>query len=115
MAHANCNVAGFLLDDKPADRVALHLLDEETSYGELQAAATAFARYLVAIGCCKGDRVLLAGENSSFWVSAYLGILRAGLVCVPLPTSITAEELEHVLAVTEPRVSAVQAGFAAKH
>lgn len=115
MARGNSNVADFLLEGKPADRIALRLLGEERSYGELQAAATAFAQHFDEIGCRKGDRVVLAGENTFFWVGAYLGILRAGLVCVPLPTTVTAEDLEHVLAVTESRVAAVQAGFVAKH
>ena len=115
MVSCNSNVADFLLEGKPADRIALRLLSEERTYGELRAAANAFACYFDEIGCRKGERVILAGENSFFWVGAYLGILRAGLVCVPLPTTVTAEDLAHVLAVTESRVAAVQAGFAAKH
>ena len=115
MVRANCNVADFLLEGKPADRTALHLLYEERSYGALQSAATAFARYFEETSCRKGDRVILAGENSFFWVSAYLGILRAGLVCVPLSTTVTSEELDQVVEVTESRAAVVQAGFAAKH
>ena len=115
MARSNCNVADFLLEGKPEDCVALRLLGEERTYGELRSAAAAFAHYFDEIGCRKGDRVVLAGENSFFWVGAYLGILRAGLVCVPLPTTVTAEDFEHVLSVIEARVAAVQAGFAAKH
>jgi acyl-coenzyme A synthetase/AMP-(fatty) acid ligase len=115
MSQSNSNVADFLLEGKPTDRIALHLLGEERTYGQLRVASTAFARYFDEIGCRKGDRVVLAGENSFFWVGAYLGILRAGLVCVPLSTTVTAEDLEHVLAVTESRVAAVQGRFAAKH
>jgi long-chain acyl-CoA synthetase len=115
MSRANCNVANFLLEGKPAGRMALRLLAEDISYGDLQAAVASFSRYFVEIGSRKGDRVILAGENSHFWVAAYLGILHAGLVCVPLPTALAAEDLEHVLRVTESRVAAVQSVFAAKH
>ena len=115
MARANCNVADFLLEGKPEQRIALRLLGEERTYGELHGAAAAFASYFNELGCHKGDRVILAAENSFFWVGAYLGILHAGLVCVPLPTNVTPEDLAHVLAATESQVVAVQAGFAAKH
>ena len=93
MARDNLNVADFLLEGKPPDRIALRLPDEERTYGELQAAAAAFSRHFDGLGCRKGDRVVLAGDNSFFWVGAYLGILRAGLVCVPLPTTVTPEDL----------------------
>jgi long-chain acyl-CoA synthetase len=115
MTRASCNVADFLLEGKPQDRVALHLLHEHKSYGELQLAANAFTSYFQQISCHKGERVILASENSFFWVSAYLGILRAGLVCVPLPTSITSEDLDEVVEVTLPRAAVVQTNFAAKH
>lgn len=115
MARSNSNVAEFLLEGKPDDRIALRLLGEDKTYGQLRSVVAAFAYYLGEIGCRKGDRVILAAENSFFWVSAYLGALRAGLVCVPLPPTVTAEDLEHVLSVTEARVAVVQAGFAVKH
>ncbi len=111
----NINVADFLLEGKPPDRIALRLLGEERTYGELQTVAATFSQYFGKIGCRKGDRVILAGENSFFWVGAYLGILHAGLVCVPLPMTTTAADLEHVLAVTESRAAVVQSGFADKH
>ena len=82
MARANCNVADFLLEGKPEQRIALRLLGEERTYGELHGAAAAFASYFNELGCHKGDRVILAAENSFFWVGAYLGILHAGLVCL---------------------------------
>jgi long-chain acyl-CoA synthetase len=115
MGRANCNVADFLLEGKPAEGIVLHLLNGEKTYGQLQAATSAFSCYFCAIGCQPGDRVLLVAENSFFWVSAYLGILRARLVCVPLPTSISSEDIEHVVLLTEPSAAVVQNGFAKSH
>lgn len=115
MARATCNVADFLLEGKLDERIALRLLGEERTYGELRTATAAFAHYLDNLGCRKGDRILLAAENSFFWVTAYLGILRAGMVCVSLPTTVAPDDLEHVLAVTESRVAAVQVRFALQH
>ena len=93
MAHATSNVADFLLEGKPDERIALRLVGEERTYGELRGAAAAFAHYLNALGCRKGDRILLAAKNSFFWVGAYLGVLRAGMVSVPLPTTISPRTL----------------------
>ncbi len=69
----------------------------------MKAAAESVADCLVAAGGKKGERVLLLAENGLFWVAAYLGILRAGMVCVPLPTKIAAEDLEFILSTTDPR------------
>jgi long-chain acyl-CoA synthetase len=109
------NVTDFLIEGKEADRIALRLLHSEHSYGELRNAATDIAAYLRELGCRNGDRVLLIGNNSFFWVAAYLGIRRAGLVCVPLPNTISPDDLKYVLDVTEVRVALTQASFAVKN
>lgn len=115
MAREHSNVADFLLEGKPDGRIALRLLSGEVSYGELRQAAAAFVRYFGDLGCRKGDRIVLAAENSPFWVGAYLGILKAGLICVPLPPSIAPEDLRDVLTVTESRVAVMQDRVAINH
>jgi acyl-CoA synthetase (AMP-forming)/AMP-acid ligase II len=106
------NVAAFLLDGKDPSRVALRMIDRDHTYGELQSASSEVAQYLTATGKQKGDRVLLAGDNSLFWVAAYLGILKAGLICVPVPATIAAQDLDHILHATETRLAFTQARFA---
>jgi len=106
------NVAAFLLEGKRPGGIALRMLDCDHTYGELQSASSAVAAYLARAGATKGDRILLIAENSLFWVSAYLGILKAGLVCVPLPTSIASEDLHRIRYTTEARVAFVQFRFA---
>src|SRR4051794_6446958 len=98
-------VADFLLQGKNPDDVALLTLTGQHTYGELRSAVLVVAHYLRLAGAKKGERVLLIGENSFFWVAAYLGILRSGLVCVPLPATVSELELGYALQVTE-------AGFA---
>jgi acyl-CoA synthetase (AMP-forming)/AMP-acid ligase II len=109
------NVANFLLDGKETDRIALRLLNSEHSYGELRGSVSQVVAYLVQLGCTKGDRVVLVSDNSFFWAAAYLGILRAGLVCVPLSPSISIEDLKYVLEFTQVRLAMTQAGFAIKN
>lgn len=109
------NVTDFLLEGKAPNRIALRPLNREHTYGELQAATSSIAGYLIEAGCVRGDRVVLVSENSLFWVAAYLGILRAGLVCVPLPPAISPPDFEYVLDVTAPRMVMAQASFAARN
>lgn len=106
------NVANFLLDGKEAARTALLLLDRSYTYGELQSSAAAVAHYLLSQGGRKGDRVVLASENSFFWVSAYLGTLLAGMVSVPIAPNVAPDELEHIARLTEPRFAFLQSKVA---
>ncbi len=108
------NVTDFLLKGKDSARSALSFLREEVTYGDLQCGSDQTARLLLRMGGQKGDRVLLISENSPFWVAAYLGTMRAGLVCVPLSTSLSNCDLEYVIRSTEPKVVFAQAAFASR-
>lgn len=109
MAGSQTNVTDFLLAGKPRDLIALRFVGSNCSYGELQSASECVARYCTGLGLQKGDRVVLISDNSLLWVVTYMGVLRAGLVCVPLPPTTSARELEYVLTTTEARLVAVQA------
>lgn len=115
MNSRNQSVAEYLLSGKDDTRTALLTLREEYSYGDLRAASEDVAKYLLANDGRRGDRVALVADNSFFWIAGYLGILRAGLVCVPLPPNIGEEDLKYIVETTEPRFAFLQAGLAAKH
>ena len=63
------------------------------SYGELLAQVDAMAGYLQGVcGVAKGDRVLIALQNSPQYIIAYYAIMRADAVVVPVnPMNKTAE------------------------
>jgi len=103
MADGSINVAQLLLSGKDPARTALLFVRDRYSYGDLRRRAAQVGQAILGIGGRKGDRVLLIGENSFFWVSTYLGILQAGLVCVPLPTGLASSDMEYVVRTTEPR------------
>ena len=103
------NVTHYLLAGKAPERPALHLPRQDYSYGELQNAASSVARYLLENGG-KGERAILIGDNSFFWVAAYLGTLQAGMVSVPLPPGIAAQDLDSIVRTTEARIAIVQGG-----
>jgi long-chain acyl-CoA synthetase len=102
------DVPRYLLEGKELNRSALLLVGKERNYGELIAGSLAIAKYLVRSGVTKGERVILLAESNDFWVIAYLGILLAGLVCVPLPPRIDAEDLSYIIQSTEARLAFVQ-------
>jgi len=109
------NVAQILLEGKPGARSAFLFPERQYTYGEIIAASTDVAKFLVRVGGRKCDRVILVSENSFFWVSAYLGILSAGMVCVPLPPTLPSDDLQKILEATEPRFAFLEGKFATKN
>lgn len=108
------NVADYLLEGKEQSRVALIGLERSWTYGDIAASTASVVRCLDAAGTTKGDRVVLAAENSLFWVAIYLGTLRAGLVCVPIPPASSVEDIAYIVEQTEAKVIFVQSRYVPK-
>jgi acyl-CoA synthetase (AMP-forming)/AMP-acid ligase II len=108
------NVCDYLLEGKAESKLALLTLSAEYTYGQLRSAAASVAAFLIASEGKKGDRVVLLADSSFFWAASYLGIIRAGMVCVPLPASIAVDDLQYVLKVTEPTFAFVESKISAR-
>jgi len=108
------NVCDYLLAGKTESAVALLTLSAQYTYGQLRLAASSVAAFLIASGGKKGDRVVLLADSSFFWAASYLGIIRAGMVCVPLPAGVPAEDLQYVLSITEPTFAFVESKILAR-
>lgn len=103
------NFAAALLDNSaPAEKLALFSQQGDVSYAELRQQAQRVAQALRQAGLQPGERVLLVGEASPFWVFAYLGIALAGCVSVPLPIPCDSDFCRMALARTEARFAFVQ-------
>jgi long-chain acyl-CoA synthetase len=87
------NTADYLLETADDERPALLLKGQEYTYGQLRAACARVAGELAAVGIQAGDFVGILGENSLFWVAAYLAALKLNAVAVPFPTVCTADDL----------------------
>lgn len=96
------NVCDYLLGGKPDESTALLTLQGHYSYGEVKAAVGKVAALLENSGVKKFERVFLLADDGLFWVAAYLGVLRAGLVCVPLPPKLPPEDLDHIFELAKP-------------
>lgn len=84
------------------------------SYAELEQRVQRGAAILRAEGLQRGQRAAVAGVNSPGWVVAYLSVLRAGAVAVPLNPFLTAAELGHLLGLVTPSMVLADPGFEPK-
>jgi long-chain acyl-CoA synthetase len=106
------NAGEFLLCNHSSPEAALYFANAEYSHHDVAVAAGKVAGYLSSTRAKQGDRVLLVADNSLFWVAAYLGALRRGLVCVPLPTKIASEDLQFIVQSAQPAVAFLRADIA---
>ena len=77
---------------------AIIAADRTVSWSELERLSRAVAGGLVARGLANGQRVAMLVGNSPEFVYTYFGILKAGLVAVPLNTAYTVREVGELLA-----------------
>lgn len=73
------------------------------SFQKLAACALSFAHGLVRGDFNRGETVVLLAENSPQWIAAALGIIRAGMVAVPLDVQLGDETLVHALQDSDTR------------
>jgi long-chain acyl-CoA synthetase len=69
----------------------------ELNYNEVLAKAKMLGQYLHSIGVKKGDRVAVTGKNSPEWGLAYLGVLFAGGVVVPIDYGLKDKDVEGLM------------------
>ncbi|PYK58774.1 MAG: hypothetical protein DME43_10465 [Verrucomicrobia bacterium] len=89
------------------DKTALVVFDKKDrhcwSFQKLAACARAFANGLGRQDFKRGNTVALFAENSPEWIAAALGIIRAGMVAVPLDVQLGERTLVHILQDSEAR------------
>jgi long-chain acyl-CoA synthetase len=67
------------------------------TYGQALEKIQAIAQYLANQGIQKGDRVAVSGKNSPEWAVAYLSVLFAGAVVVPIDYQLRVPEIQNIL------------------
>jgi long-chain acyl-CoA synthetase len=84
--------------DKPAFRVKVAGRWVDHSYRQLWAQSDRIATALSDWGIAAGDRVAILAPASPAWVAAYLGIMKANGIVVPIDKELKRGELRHILA-----------------
>jgi long-chain acyl-CoA synthetase len=86
---------------KSSGRVCLQIKKgsvwERWTYGQLKERALKVAGFLISSGFKKGDFACLILENCPDWPAIYLGIVAAGLSCVPLDPQLSSEEIKNLI------------------
>lgn len=85
------------------ERPAIHFLDRTWTYQNLDKASSKVANHLIELGLEKGDRVAVFGKNSDSYILLWFGILKAGLVQVPINYALTGRELKYMVEQSEAR------------
>lgn len=70
---------------------------ESFTYTEAQTYITGLANYLLTKGVIKGTKVAVTGKNSPEWAIAYLAILTAGAIVVPLDNTLSNKDMEKLM------------------
>lgn len=104
------NVAEAILARGQDSAVAVLHGNTVVTFAELRKEVAQIADRLLASDYRKGDRVGIVSENCPFFVTAYLGIIRAGLVAVPLAPELSSGAFARV--VSDAGISVL---FASKH
>ncbi|MDD2310510.1 MAG: AMP-binding protein [Desulfuromonadaceae bacterium] len=83
--------------EQPALRYKLAGAWHDMTYGALWELSDRVAAGMIKNGFNVGDHAALLAPSSPQWVAAYLGILKAGGVVVPIDKELKAAELRHIL------------------
>ena len=75
---------------------AVIYLGTRYSYHTVRKMAERFAAALLDLGVTPGDRVMIYLPNSIQWIISWLGIQRAGAICVPITPIYTPSDLSYI-------------------
>jgi acyl-CoA synthetase (AMP-forming)/AMP-acid ligase II len=86
------------------DNEAVVAGSERLSFADLDRISSRLAHGLVARGIAKGDRIAIAMRNCPAWIACYMGIVKAGGIATLLNGWWEAQEMEHALSLTSPKL-----------
>jgi long-chain acyl-CoA synthetase len=97
------NLGDLISGDRDLTKIAIIDLGGEGArernfaYGDIDAIANGVARGLLARGLARGERVAILSANRAEYLAAYYGIMRAGLVAVPINFKFPRQTIRFIL------------------
>ncbi|MEW6673247.1 MAG: class I adenylate-forming enzyme family protein [Thermodesulfobacteriota bacterium] len=82
--------------EKRSTATAVIYLGTRFSYNRVKDLSQRFAAALIDLGVAPRENVIMYLPNSIQWVIAWLGLLRAGAVCVPITPIYTPQDLSYI-------------------
>ena len=83
------------------DNLCFHVFspkEEKFTYREAEKKIKEVSYFLLSEGVKKGDKIAVSGKNSPEWAIAYLGIIYAGAIVVPLDYALKDQEMNYLMA-----------------
>lgn len=74
------------------------------SYGEAASMADHVSRFLVGYGYGKGARIMMLMDNAAPFLQVFMGIVKTGMVAVPLPPQTAEKELTDICEEIQPNL-----------
>jgi long-chain acyl-CoA synthetase len=110
------NLAAMLRESRLADpgKALCHLGEMTFSYAQVDEMSGRVAASLRALGLARGDKVAVQLPNLPQFLFTYFGILKAGLVMVPLNPQLRAGEISYHLEDSDARLLVTFESFAAE-
>ncbi|MFH1889230.1 MAG: AMP-binding protein [Candidatus Omnitrophota bacterium] len=104
MEESNIAISGLFAEaasnfpDKTALQIKYDNSWSRVTYRELEARSLKVAAFLLGEGLKRNDSVAIILENRPEWAVIYLGIIYAGLTCVPLDVQLGQAEIKNLIA-----------------
>jgi acyl-CoA synthetase (AMP-forming)/AMP-acid ligase II len=108
------NFVEVLLSPEHDAATALVFRGESVTYRDLRSRVQRYAAALTESGMVSGDCIGILGDNSIFYVQAYLAAIYAGGVAVPLPPTADAARLHIQLNTSQAKFGFVEGKYGAR-